>query len=137
MQIILICFIIAINIFSVILGYKMLKGFDLNKKILLLVIGELLIFAIVNIIYNIGSNGVDQQVTDASKNYLLFIFLPVDMILIFAPIARLINKKSCGEIEEKDFKIKFLLCLIFSIIILVLECNYIKDIEVGILNMKH
>lgn len=136
MQIFLICFIVAINIFSIILGYKMLKDLDLNKKILLLIIGELILFFIVNIIYNIGSRGIEQDVIDASKNFLVFTFLPINMILIFAPIARLLNKKIFSEIEEKDFKIKLIICIIFAIIILILECNYLKDIEIGILNMK-
>ena len=58
MRNILIIIIIAINVFSIVLTWKMLKGFDLKRKIILTIVNELINFVILLLIYVISKKGI-------------------------------------------------------------------------------
>ena len=61
----LIFVIIIINMFSIVLNWTMLHGFDNSKKIKYIIISELIMIAITFIVYQIGSIGMKENVINA------------------------------------------------------------------------
>lgn len=129
--------ILALNIFSIILNTKMLKGFDKAKMIRFLIIGEIVLFIISNISYAISSFGVPSEIHKGAKWMILLTMLPVNMILIFCPIISQINKKSFDEITDEQYKRRMLLFIIVAIILIVFETIYVKNIQLGILDISN
>ena len=123
--------IFAINIFAIALNYKILKEKDKNKILMFIIVEEIILLIIGKIIFNIATKNIDKDVSSTSQNTILFIFQGMNMIIISSPLAKILDDN-----KNKSFSKRITIWIIVTIIIIVLECIYIKNIENGILNMK-
>lgn len=103
MHTIIIIAIIILNIFSIIMLLKMLKGTELKIKIITCIALILFMFIISNIIYGIGNMGIIGEIANKSKNMILLVLMPINMMIIASPIALQINKAQSKEIEKEEF----------------------------------
>lgn len=131
MHTIIIIAIIILNIFSIIMLLKMLKGTELKTKIITCTTLILLMFIISNIIYGIGNMGIIGEIANKSKNMILLVLMPINMMIIASPIALQINKAQSKEIEKEEFSKKIIILVLIDIAILIVECIYIKNIQLG------
>lgn len=131
MHTIIIIAIIILNIFSIIMLLKMLKGTELKTKIITCTTLILLMFIISNIIYGIGNMGIIGEIANKSKNMILLVLMPINMMIIASPIALQINKAQSKEIEKEEFSKKIITLVLIDIAILIVECIYIKNIQLG------
>ena len=131
MHTIIIIAIIILNIFSIIMLLKMLKGTELKTKIVTCIALILLMFIISNIIYGIGNMGIIGEIANKSKNMILLVLMPINMMIIASPIALQINKAQSKEIEKEEFSKKIITLVLIDIAILIVECIYIKNIQLG------
>ena len=128
---IIIIAIIILNIFSIIMLLKMLKGTELKIKIITCIALILFMFIISNIIYGIGNMGIIGEIANKSKNMILLVLMPINMMIIASPIALQINKAQSKEIEKEEFLKKIITLVLIDIAILIVECIYIKNIQLG------
>lgn len=131
MHTIIIIAIIILNIFSIIMLLKMLKGTELKIKIITCISLILFMFIISNIIYGIGNMGIIEEIANKSKNMILLVLMPINMMIIASPIALQINKAQSKEIEKEEFSKKIITLVLIDIAILIVECIYIKNIQLG------
>lgn len=131
MHTIIIIAIIILNIFSIIMLLKMLKGTELKIKIITCIALILFMFIISNIIYGIGNMGIIGEIANKSKNMILLVLMPINMMIIASPIALQINKAQSKEIEKEEFLKKIITLVLVDIAILIVECIYIKNIQLG------
>lgn len=131
MHTIIIIAIIILNIFSIIMLLKMLKGTELKIKIITCIALILFMFIISNIIYGIGNMGIIGEIANKSKNMILLVLMPINMMIIASPIALQINKAHSKEIEKEEFFKKIITLVLIDIAILIVECIYIKNIQLG------
>lgn len=131
MHTIIIIAIIILNIFSIIMLLKMLKGTELKIKIITCIALILFMFIISNIIYGIGNMGIIKEIANKSKNMILLVLMPINMMIIASPIALQINKAHSKEIEKEEFLKKIITLVLIDIAILIVECIYIKNIQLG------
>lgn len=131
MHTIIIIAIIILNIFSIIMLLKMLKGTELKIKIITCIALILFMFIISNIIYGIGNIGIIGEIANKSKNMILLVLMPINMMIIASPIALQINKAQSKEIEKEEFLKKIITLVLVDIAILIVECIYIKNIQLG------
>lgn len=131
MHTIIIIAIIILNIFSIIMLLKMLKGTELKIKIITCIALILFMFIISNIIYGIGNMGIIKEIANKSKNMILLVLMPINMMIIASPIALQINKAHSKEIEKEEFFKKIITLVLIDIAILIVECIYIKNIQLG------
>lgn len=131
MHTIIIIAIIILNIFSIIMLLKMLKGTELKIKIITCIALILSMFIISNIIYGIGNMGIIGEIANKSKNMILLVLMPINMMIIASPIALQINKAQSKEIEKEEFSKKIITLVLIDIAILIVECIYIKNIQLG------
>lgn len=131
MHTIIIIAIIILNIFSIIMLLKMLKGTELKIKIITCISLILFMFIISNIIYGIGNMGIIGEIANKSKNMILPVLMPINMMIIASPIALQINKAQSKEIEKEEFSKKIITLVLIDIAILIVECIYIKNIQLG------
>ena len=110
---------------------KMLKGTELKIKIITCIALILFMFIISNIIYGIGNMGIIGEIANKSKNMILLVLMPINMMIIASPIALQINKAQSKEIEKEEFSKKIITLVLIDIAILIVECIYIKNIQLG------
>ena len=137
MEIITIAFIIILNIVAISIVLKSLGDIEIKNKIAITLLGVILMYAILYIIYNISSANVDKYIITASRQLILFTFLPINILCILVPILLQFKKLKNKEINEQKFKFKIILFIIIGIIILFIENMYIKDIQHGIENFNN
>ena len=109
----------------------MLKGTELKIKIITCIALILFMFIISNIIYGIGNMGIIGEIANKSKNMILLVLMPINMMIIASPIALQINKAQSKEIEKEKFSKKIITLVLIDIAILIVECIYIKNIQLG------
>lgn len=137
MRTFLIIVILLINIFAILLNCKMLKGIGTNKLLMYLFVQEIVLLIIGKIIFNISTANIDSEVSSTSQNMILFLFQGMNMILISSPLAKILGDYDAQKNKNKTITRKLLMWLVFTIIVIIIECTYIKNIESGIANMKH
>ena len=93
-------------------------------------------YIILYVIYNISSKGIESAVVQASRQMIIFAFLPINLICIATPILMQIRKLKEKDLTNEKFKKKIIIYFIIAIVILVIECIYIKDIQTGIQSFK-
>lgn len=136
MEIITIGFILIINIVAIIIFYKSLGEIDVKSKIIILLAGVILMYTLLYIIYSISSSGIEAKVAQASKQILIFTFLPINIMCTITPIMVQFKKLKQEDINNDKFKKKVILYTLIGVLILIIECIYIKDIQRGIEKFK-
>ena len=124
--------LIILNIFSVLVVFNMLKGLDIKYRLVVTVCILIVNFLLTNIIFLIGQSGAKQELVNASKPLLVFSIYPINLIVMASPIAIQINKIKSADIEKDKFVRNIIICLIIDVILIVLECNYVKNVIMGI-----
>lgn len=119
--------IIILNIFSLLMLLKMLIGMDTKNKVITAGVLIIAMFIISNIIYNVTSSNLAQELAKTLKPYMLFTLFPINSIIIASPIAIQINKAESQEIKKEELFKKVGILLIIDIIIIIIECTYLKN----------
>lgn len=134
METAIIAFIVIMNLASILVIFKALSNIELKNKIILVAIGEIVMYVILYIVYSISSAGADELVVNSSRQIILFTLLPINIVCLEFPLMLTLKKLQQGDIDDNQFKKRMTICLIVCIIVLVLEFVYIKDIQAGISN---
>ena len=129
--------IIILNILAIFILFNMLKGIETKFRIVFTGIFMLISYIIANIIFNIGQAGMAGEFAGPVRNVLVFSVLPINLILMASPIAIQINKLKSKDIEKDKFKKNLIICLVIDIILIILECNYVKGTITGIVNLQN
>lgn len=134
METAIIAFIVIMNLAAILVVYKSLSNIELKNKLILIAIGEIVMYVILFIVYSVSSSGADATVVNSSRQVILFTILPINIICIELPLMLALKKLQQKDIDNNQFKKRMTICLIIAIIILVLEFVYIRDIQAGISN---
>ena len=129
METIINVFIAIINLFAIIVIYKSLSNLEMKNRIILVIVGEIVMYVILFIIYGISSSTIDATIANGSRQIMLFTFLPINVIGIELPLLLTLRKFQQKDINEEKFKKRMILCLIVSVTILIIEFAYIKDMH--------
>lgn len=137
MQIFIILIMIIIYLVVLAWAWNNLEDLEKHKKIIIIGIGLLIVFIITNIIFAISKSGINYQNAEIQKdvgNMMIALFTGVNALilpLLFKNILKMRN----GEMEETIFRTKMIVGVIVFLLIMCLECGYIKDIQKGILEI--
>ena len=133
---IIIISIIVLNIFSIFILFNMLKGLEIKFRIIVTVLLMLINFILANLIFSIGQAGVTGEFIGNVRNMLVFSMLPVNVILMASPLAIQINKVKSLYIEKDKFMKNVIICIVIDIILIIVECNYVRGIISGIVDLQ-
>ena len=115
-----------------------LSGVEKHIKIAYIIIGIIVEYIITLIIFNISKKGIQYpniEMIKQVRNVLVNLFTPLNGLIIMPYIAKLLGNIMYNEIEQEEFKTKFIVCVVIFIILLIIECMYLKNIQNGILHV--
>ena len=129
--------IIVIYLISIAAIWTSLENEGKTKKISIIIIGILAMFLITNIIFNISKSTINYENIELQKNMRqIIIWLFTGLNSLFLPVTiRNIVKTKNGEQDENALKVKILVLAIIFILVMILECGYIKDIQEKTINI--
>lgn len=131
---------IAIYIILITWSWKSLGNIERTKKIITIAIGIIAIYLITWFVFNISKQGIvyeNEQIASSIGKVIISIFAGVNGLIIMPFIGKLLDKVNEDEIEKQVFSRKILIIVVIFLIILWLECGYMKDTQEGILKIYH
>lgn len=129
--------IIVIYLISIAAIWTSLENEGKTKKISIIIIGILAMFLITNIIFNISKSTINYENIELQKNIrqiILWLFTGLNSLFLPVTIRNIVKTKN-GEQDENALKVKILVLAIIFILVMILECGYIKDIQEKTINI--
>ena len=131
---------VTIILYVILLGFTWhnLDILENSKKIIFIIFALLAIVIVTLIIFNISTSGIEYEnynMIANVRNMLVAVFTPVNGLIVMPYVANMIGKIKQEDITQPEFKKKTIIIGIIFIIILIVECNYFKDTQMGILDI--
>ncbi len=132
--------IITLAIFCVLIigTWHYLGNIEKTKKIVFIIIGIFVSYLITMILFSISKSGVtypSNEIEQMVQNMIVTIFTGLNGILVLPYLGRLWDKISEEEITKQQFQKRICILLIITIIVFILEINYLKGVQNGILEI--
>ncbi len=128
MSAVIIGFLLLINCFAILLNIKMTSGIETTKKVVMIAIEEVVLFVIMSIIYTLCTSNVEIKNPAESRIFQVCTFTGINMMIMAAPINKVIAKHERHEIKGSEGNEKIRFKLIMSIVLLAIEYLYIKSL---------
>ena len=132
MNFVLMLAILGANIIAILLVYQFVKKIGKKESIIFIAISVAAIYIAVSIAYWISGFGIDDNINEAAKNSLVYLFVPVNVILLIPFIASKYAKFKEKKASKRDFVARLIKVAMVGVILLVLECIYFKSIKLNI-----
>ena len=129
-------FILFFNIISIALMYYCLGDLTKKEKFIFIAVGTGIMYILTSIVYWISTNGIEiTEVSETGKNLITFLFVPVNAILVLPILAKSYSKTKFGSLKSDVFIKRGIVLGILLFIVLIVECNYFKNIQEGVVNL--
>lgn len=131
----LISIILFIILFALI--WNRLTDLEFNQKILTCLASLIICFAFTYFIFSISSNGINF--TNVNQKQVIIktfvaIFAPINGIIFIPYLAKTRNDSQLGNIDKEQAKKRIVIILIVLVIGTIIEINYFKNIQLGIID---
>lgn len=127
--------ILVANILAIAIVYQFIKKLEKKQKLLFIAISVAIMYILISIVYWFSGFGVDETVHEASKNFVLYLFVPVNVILFIPYFASQYMKVRLKQIKVEKFINKLAILIVLLIVVLVFEYFYFRNIQVNIKTM--
>ena len=129
---------IVVYLINIAWTWKSLGELEKGKKAILIVIGLVIIYIITIIIFSISQNGIqyeNEESLGTVRNMLVAVFSGINGLIILPQLAKILDKAKEGEIEKNQIRNRIIIWIAILIICLIFECGYMKDTQVGIIEI--
>lgn len=132
--------IVIVVLFAVLIGWTWnnLYALDTKFKILYEIIFTAIIMLITLIIFYISKGSISYPNKDMIgyvRNELVLLFSPINGMILMPYIAKKLSEIKEKNIDEEKTKKGIIVVLIIFIVTFIIECMYLKNIQIGILKM--
>ena len=128
----------TVYVVAILWAWKSMVDIEKTKKVAVILIGLVFTYFITWITFSISSKGisyVNEEILSSISKSIVPIFTGINSIVVLPYIGRLLDKVNEGEIEKDTFSKRILTIIIILLIILWLECGYMRDTQEGILQI--
>ncbi len=136
MNIFIMLAILFVNVVAITLIYQFIKRLPKMEKIIFIGISFAIMYVAVSISYWISGFGIEETVNEALKSFIIYIFVPVNVIILVPFVARKYYKLRQNEIDKADLIKRIIIVSIIGVIILAVQTIYFKQIKKNIESMK-
>lgn len=135
---VIITLVIAIFLILVSWTWHNLGKVEKIKKIAVITILLIISYIITFIIFNISKKDIvykSQQEMETVKNVIVLLFTIINGLLFMPFVAKSINGLNEKAVDKSIVIRKIAMIMIIFIVILFIECTYLKSVQQGILNI--
>ena len=124
------------NIIAIALTYQIIKKMPKRNKIIFLAISVAIMYILVSIVYWISGFGIEAKIHSALKNFVSYLFVPINVVL-FVPYFALQYKKFIHkQLKVEQFSKKLSILVTILIVVLVVEYFYFVNIQKNVKNIQ-
>lgn len=124
--------ILMINIVAVAIVYAFIKKLPKKDIIIFIAISVTIMYILISMVYWFSGFGIDSEVHKSSKDFVTYLFVPINVILFIPYIAAKYYKLRSKQIKKAEFINKSKKMVILLIVILIIEFFYFKNIQKNI-----
>ena len=124
------------NIISLVTVYQFIKKLDQKQIVIFMAVSVGIMYILISLIYWFSGFGIDENIHEASKNFVLYLFVPVNVLLFVPYIASRYTKLRENQIKKSDFAKKIEISVVLLIVVLALEFFYFRNIQTNIANIQ-
>lgn len=135
MEIIVSIGIFIINLVNILIMYRIMGDYEYKVRIGLIIIIYAVVFGISNIMFSMATSGMNTALIEKSRTMMTLSLTPINIIAMITPIFMQFIKLKTNAIKKEKFKRNITIIIIVVIVLSILEINYVKDIELGMINM--
>ncbi len=132
----LIIAILLANLISIAVVYQFIKKLEKKQILIFIAVSVAFMYISISIVYWLSGFGVDPIIHEASKNFVLYVFVPVNVILFVPYFAFQYMKVKQKELKSDSFAKKMPILLVLFCFVLIVEYFYCRNIQTNITNMK-
>ena len=132
MNIFIMLALLLANAIAITLIYQFVKKLPKMNKIIFIAASFAIVYLLVSIMYWISGFGIEKNINEAAKDFIIFAFVPVNVIIFIPFIANKYNKLMLKKIEKEDFIKTIVIVSILALIVLTIECLYFKGMKKNI-----
>ena len=135
-MLIIILFILILNIVSILLMYRSLTDRTPKEKLIFIAIGIAIMYMLTSVVYWISTRNIEMtEVSDLGKDLIIFLFVPINGIIVLPLFARTYCKFKDGGISGTILKNRRIVLGIILLILLIVECSYFENIQNQVVKM--
>ena len=127
--------ILMVNIVALALTYQFIKKMPKREILIFLAISVATMYILISIVYWISGFGIDSAVHEAMKNFVTYLFVPINVILFIPYFASQYRKFKSKQIKVQKLSKKLSTLVILLIIVLVAEYFYFVNIQKNVKNI--
>jgi len=135
MNILILGAIVLINAFAIILVYQFVKRLPSKEKLIFIAVTTAIHYMLISIVYWLSSTGVDQTLADLTGQFIIYMFVPVNVILTIPFVANAYYKMRKEKLPKQKFINRCILMVVLTVIILIIEYFYFQSIQSSIAEM--
>ena len=134
--------LISIILFIILIAliWNRLSDLEPNQKILTCIASLSICIVFTLIIFSISSNGIEyinkEQKSIITRTFVA-IFAPINGIIFIPYLAKIRSEAQCGNIDKKQTKRTLIILLILLILGTIIQINYFKTIQLGIIDYSN
>lgn len=129
-------FIILLNVIAIALTYYCLDGLEKKDRVLFIAIGIAIMYMLTSFVYWLSTKGVEiKEVAEQCKNLITFLFVPINGLIVLPILAKSYRKYKIGRLKADKLRNRGILLAILLLGVLIVECSYFKDIQIGVIQM--
>lgn len=135
---IIIVIILAIFCVLIVGTWHYLGSVEKSKKIIFILIGIFVSYLMTIFMFSISKSGImypSKEIESMVQNVIVLIFTGLNGILILPYLGRLLDKINEDELTKKQFQKRITILIIAIIVIFILESNYLRGTQAGILDI--
>ena len=125
-------FMIAIaiaNILAITIVYQFIKKLENKEKVIFIAISIAIMYILVSIIYWISGFGINKTIHEQARDFITYLFVPVNVILFIPYIAYQYVDLKEKHIKQAKFLKKVTKTSVLLIIALIVEFFYFRNIQ--------
>lgn len=132
MNIFIMLAIIIANGIALALIYQFVKKMPKKEKIIFIAASFAINYMLILIVYALSGIGMDATINESSKNFITYVFVPVNVILFVPFIAHAYIKVKEKKIKPENFVKRLVAILVIALIVLVMEFFYFRNVQENI-----
>lgn len=129
MNIYMILAILLANIIAIAVVYQFIKRLGSKEKLVFIAISVAIIYILLTIIYWFSGFGIDEKIHESSKSFIIYLFVPINLILFVPFIASAYMKLKQNKIKVDKFLNICIRVVMVYLIFLVIQFFYFKNIQ--------
>lgn len=135
MNIFLILGSILANVVAIVTVYQFIKRLDKRQIIIFIAISVTVMYLLISFVYGLSGIGIDENVHQNMKNFVTYLFVPINVILFIPYFARQYTKVKENELAPEKFVKKLGILVLLLIVVLIIEFFYFKSIQTDVKNI--